>query len=473
MKYALIRRERENNKVFLMTTRQLILYLLQLLKSPYLIGFYKGHIHLSDAQVNSMLDLLSSEDIDLQAQVVKQYENRFANLVGNGYSCSFASGRMAFFSLMRSIGIGPGDEVIIPGFTCSVVPNAILRTGAKPIYSDIDTATLGSDASAIERCITPQTKMIVAQHSFGIPCNIDEIADLANSKGIFLVEDSAMALDSRIRGKSVGNWGDAAFFSTDHSKPLNTIIGGLLYTTHKDIFEDVKKTVINLPDLSQNHQRNIFRRFNYERKNFIPSRYPRSIIRETVTFLMGDFFRKPLVFLEGDYTVPISSPSPYPYPAKMPAFLAQLGLFEIEKWSNEKIKRKKLLHEYVKCSEFAGSHIQIPKAYSQKEKEIVPLRFIFRSPQSEILKKRFGSHIDARGMLFSDPVFCPNGPHMLGYRRGNCVNSETVCSDILNMPCVLPEGWDELAVTILHDVISGSNYRMEEFRSNPQLFQKL
>ena len=119
---------------------------------------------------------------------------------------------MAFFSLMQSLGIGTGDEVIIPGFTCSVMANAIIRTGAKPVYSDIDADTMGSDASAIERCITPQTKMIVAQHSFGIPCNIDEIADLAKSKGIFLVEDSALALDSRIHGKSVGTLGRCCVF---------------------------------------------------------------------------------------------------------------------------------------------------------------------------------------------------------------------------------------------------------------------
>jgi dTDP-4-amino-4,6-dideoxygalactose transaminase len=364
---------------------------------------------------------------------------------------------MAFFSLMRSLGIGNGDEVIIPGFTCSVMPNAIIRTGAKPVYSDIDADTMGSDASAIERCITPQTKMIVAQHSFGIPCNIDEIADLAKSKGIFLVEDSALALDSRIHGKSVGTWGDAAFFSTDHSKPLNTIIGGMLYTPDKDIFEDVKRTIGNLPDLSKNHQKNIFQRFNYERKNYIPSRYPRSIIRETIRDTMGRFFGKPQVFLENDYTPSISVSSSYPYPAKMPAFLAQLGLFEIERWANEKRERKALLQDYLNCSEIARDEIQIPNAYYDKEKEIVPLRFIFRSPQAITLRKKFEDYIDVNGMWFLDPVICcPNGPQALGYRNGNCVSSEGVCSTILNMPCVLPDGWNKRAGSVFHDILSGS-----------------
>jgi dTDP-4-amino-4,6-dideoxygalactose transaminase len=364
---------------------------------------------------------------------------------------------MAFFSLMQALGIGTGDEVIIPGFTCSVVANAIFRTGAKPVYSDIDTDTLGSDASAIERCITPQTKMIVAQHSFGIPCNIDEIADLARSKGIFLVEDSALALDSRIHGKSVGTWGDAAFFSTDHSKPLNTIIGGMLYTPHKNVLEKVRQIIGDLPNLSQKHQKNLYKRFIYERRNYIPSRYPRSIIWDTLLDFTGKFFGKPPVFLVGDYTQQSSNSSAYPYPAKMPAFLAQLGLFEIERWPNERRKRKVLLQEYLNYSEIALNKIQIPNAYHEKEKEIVPLRFIFRSPQANVLREKFGHYIDVKGMWFLDPVVCcPDGPHVLGYRDGNCVNSESVCSDILNMPCVLPEGWDQQAVSIFHDILSGT-----------------
>jgi len=440
-----------------MTKLQSLLYLLRLLKSPYLIGFYRGHAHLTDAQVDRIGELFFSHDLELQARVVRNYEDRFANLVGNGYSCSFASGRMAFFSLMQSRGIGTGDEVIIPGFTCSVVANAILRIGAKPVYSDIDPDTLGSDASAIERCITSHTKMIVAQHSFGIPCNIDEIADLAKSKGIFLVEDSALALDSRIHGKPVGTWGDAAFFSTDHSKPLNTIIGGMLYTPDKDIFENVKRTMGNIPDLSERHQKNLYRRFIYERKNYVPSRYPRSIIRESIRDSLGRFFGNPLVFLERDYSTPSSDPSAYPYPARMPAFLAQLGLFEIERWKDEKNKRKMLLREYLNNAEIARDRIRIPDAYHDPEKEIVPLRFIFRSPHADLLRNKFKHYIDVKAMWFLEPlVCCPEGPHILGYRNGDCTNAESVCSDILNMPCVLPEGWDKRAVSIFHDILSAS-----------------
>ena len=184
------------------------------------------------------------------------------------------------------------------------------------------------------------------------------------------------------------HWGDAAFFSTDHSKPLNTIIGGMLYTPDKDIFEDVKRTIGNLPDLSKNHQKNIFQRFNYERKNYIPSRYPRSIIRETIRDTMGRFFGKPQVFLESDYTPSISVSSSYPYPAKMPAFLAQLGLFEIERWANEKRERKALLQDYLNYSEIARYEIQIPNAYYDKGERNCSSSFYFQISSSNCIKKK-------------------------------------------------------------------------------------
>ena len=134
---------------------------------------------------------------------------------------------MGFFVLMKVLGIGSGDEVVLCGSTCSVMPNAILKVGAKPVYSDVDKNTFGSCPRSIEACITPNTKLVVAQHSFGIPCDIDVIEKFCKDNGIFLVEDCALALGSKLREKNVGTFGDAAIFSTDHSKPINTIIGGL------------------------------------------------------------------------------------------------------------------------------------------------------------------------------------------------------------------------------------------------------
>lgn len=82
---------------------------------------------------------------------MSEYEQRFSALVGSGYGISFAAGRMAFYMIMKALGIGEGDEVILPGFTCSVMPNAVWRTGAKPVFADIDEDTFGSDVEGLKK----------------------------------------------------------------------------------------------------------------------------------------------------------------------------------------------------------------------------------------------------------------------------------------------------------------------------------
>ena len=170
-------------------------------------GFVQGHQELSPEQVKSVADILEN---DQDENIIRQYEQRFAALIGQGYGKSFLTGRMAFYTLLKVLNIGPGDEVILPAFTCAVMPNAIWRRGATPIFADIDLATFGSDPDEIKKKITVRIRMIVAQHSFGIPCRIEEIVKTAKERSIFLMEDSALTVDSSREGIKVGNWGDAA-----------------------------------------------------------------------------------------------------------------------------------------------------------------------------------------------------------------------------------------------------------------------
>lgn len=135
--------------------------LLKLLTLPYQIGFVQGHSHLTEQQVLQIKQVLNSNNSD---HIVRQYEQRMAALIGSGYGISYAAGRMAFFTILKILNIGLGDKVILPGFTCSVMPNAVWRTGATPVFADIDLETFGSDARGIEKRITSRTKLVVAQH---------------------------------------------------------------------------------------------------------------------------------------------------------------------------------------------------------------------------------------------------------------------------------------------------------------------
>ena len=193
----------------------------QWFRTPF-FGFVQGHAYLAPHDVDQIRKHIAKP----AKEIVAEFEHGFASLVGEGYAVSFAAGRMGFYALMKTLDIGPGDEVVVQGANCAVMVNAILRTGATPVFADIDPETFGSSKQHIERCITPRTRRIVAQHSFGIPCDVEPIVELAHSRKTFLLEDCALAVSSTNDGITVGNFGDAALFSTDHSKPLNTLTGG-------------------------------------------------------------------------------------------------------------------------------------------------------------------------------------------------------------------------------------------------------
>jgi len=422
--------------------------------TSYRFGFVTGHYYLSDAQI---LDLQGALQVKDAKDIVSEYELEFAKIIGSGSAISYAAGRMAFYSLLKALNIGVGDEVILPGFTCSVMPNAVWRAGAIPVFADIDIDTFGSDAGEIEKRITSRTKLIVAQHSFGIPCNVPAIVEVGEKYGIFVMEDSAIALDSAIDGIKVGNWGDAAIFSTDHSKPLNTLIGGFLYTKEKSLYKKIKNYSDKLPDLNDVHQQRLFNQFLFERKNYTPERYPRSIIINQAKALKRKLSlrQKQFVFLEADYTKQSFSCSNYPYPAKLPPFLAQLGLYELDRWESEKEKRKVLLNDYLKIAWRSGLSEYLPKAYADPKLEIVPLRFVFKHPESKILLSKMDKYIDVGWTWFQSPVICcPDGPESLGYVFGSCIRGETVSENIINWPCVLPEIWHDKILRIFEKVVS-------------------
>lgn len=271
------------------------------------------------------------------------------------------------------------------------------------------------------------------------------------------MEDCAIALDSSKDGIRVGNWGDAAIFSTDHTKPINTIIGGLLYTKDKFLYENARHMSLKMNRLDLDHQKRLFNQFIFERRNFIPSNYPRSIFINRIQAIIHRlaFNNYPLTFLEEDYNRNIPFNQSYPYPAAMPPFLAQLGLFELDHWPEEKQRRKNLLKQYLSTIAQSKFNVLLPRAYHNPDMEIVPLRFVFRHPDSGKLMKKMALFVDVNWTWFREPVVCcPEGPESLGYSFGSCQVAEKACRDIINWPCVVPENWDSKIIDIFRKIIN-------------------
>jgi dTDP-4-amino-4,6-dideoxygalactose transaminase len=428
-----------------------LIALLRTLLRPYQVGFVQSHSYLSSDQLTEINEVLNS---DSSENILNIYEKKLSSLIGDGYGLSFAAGRMAFYTLLKCLDIGPGDEVILPGFTCSVMPNAVFKTGAEPVYSDIDVDTFGSSADSIRKNLTQRTKAVVAQHSFGIPCNIEEIADVCTEHNLILIEDSAISFCSNLKGISVGNWGDAAIFSTDHSKPINTILGGFFYTKNKPLYDKLKSFHDKMPLISKSHEERLYKQFLFEKKNYVPSRYPRAVFFQNIASVINRRRLDKFAFLIDNYTKDISSER-YPYPAKMPSFLARIGLFELDRWELEKGQRKELLNSYISAMSDLGMSKYLPKAYFDGSRDIVPLRFVFLHPKAEQIKKKMSKYIDVGWTWFCDPIICsPHGPSSLGYIYDTCPNAEWSGIHIVNWPCAVPHGWNRKIIDIFLKVMN-------------------
>lgn len=172
------------------------------------------------------------------------YEAAFASAIApDARAFSFWKGRVALYAILRALGIGPGDEVIVPGFTCVVVANAIRFAGATPVYVDITPGEYNIDPRGVKAAITPRTRAVLVQHTFGIPGPIYECLDLARQYHLDVLEDSAHAFGSLFDGQPLGSFGRASFFSSQWSKPYTTGLGGVAVTRDPELAAALRKVL--------------------------------------------------------------------------------------------------------------------------------------------------------------------------------------------------------------------------------------
>ena len=141
----------------------------------------------------------------VQGPDIAEYESAFARRIGARYAYSFCHGRVGLYGLLRGLDIGPGDEVLLQVPTHIVVANAVRFTGAKPVYVDCCLDTYNMDLEQAEQRITPRTKALVLQHTFGIPVDLDAALDLTRRKGLNLIEDCVHGLGATYAGRPIGS----------------------------------------------------------------------------------------------------------------------------------------------------------------------------------------------------------------------------------------------------------------------------
>ena len=190
---------------------------------------------LAGNELKYVTDAISSGWISSAGSYVAAFERAFAEYCGVRHGIAVCNGTVALHLALRALGVGPGDEVIIPDFTMIASALAVCYCGAKPVFVDADPATWNMDAAAVERRITPATRGIMAVHIFGNPCDMDALDRLAGRHGLWLMEDAAEAHGARHKGRRAGGLSRIAAFSFFANKNITTGEGGMVVTDDDEL----------------------------------------------------------------------------------------------------------------------------------------------------------------------------------------------------------------------------------------------
>lgn len=202
---------------------------------------FPGGMEIGEAERAAVLEVLNSKrlirfygpDDTITYSAVDTFEQRFAERMDTPYALGVTSGTAALITGLAALGIGPGDEVIVPAYTFVAGPSAVLAVGGIPVITEVDD-TLTLDPAAVRANITPYTRAIMPVHMRGMPSQMAELQAIAHEHSLFIIEDAAQACGASYRGKAAGSIGDVGCFSLQMHKIITTGEGGVLLTSNAE-----------------------------------------------------------------------------------------------------------------------------------------------------------------------------------------------------------------------------------------------
>ena len=221
--------------------------------------------YLAGRELEYATDCIKSNWISSGGKYIEEFENKFAAYCGCKYGITTTSGTTALHLALVALGIGKGDEVIVPTFTMAACAFAVVYTGAKPVFVDCENRTYNIDVSRIKEKITERTKAIMPVHIYGHPCDMLSIMKLAAAYGLYVIEDAAEAHGATYNGMVTGSMGAMGCFSFFANKLISTGEGGMVVTNDKDLADRARR----LKDLSHSKIRFLHSEvgFNYRMTN--------------------------------------------------------------------------------------------------------------------------------------------------------------------------------------------------------------
>jgi len=384
------------------------------------IALFGGTTSLSDCMV--AIGYLCGWGDMIRGPVIEQYEKSFAHTIGVGHACSFSSARVGFYGLLNALKVCPGDEVLLQVPTHIVVVNAIRYTGARPVFVDCDPSTYNMDLEQAERKITPRSKVLVIQHTFGIPVDMDMALSLASRHGLTLIEDCVHALGAKYDGKMVGSFGKAAFFSTEETKTISTTMGGMVVTDDADLAMKMRRFQESCP---------------WPSKGLIARYVLKLLIYHVLTQPTLHRYMRALYELCGrrhPLPKPTSSEEerglrPRVYEQRLSNVQAVLGLRQLHRLESNLSHRRVTADLYMK--HLSKLDFRVPKPPAKAEPAYV--RFPLWVADRAALVKSTTSCL-VMGLWFTSVLQEAVSPECGDYPAGSCPQAEDVAAHLVNLP---------------------------------------
>lgn len=188
-----------------------------------------------------LCECIDSAWVSADGPFVAEFERRFSGCVGRSHGIAASNGSSALELALAAVGVGRGDEIIMPSFTIISCAAAVLRAGATPVFVDSDPITWNMDVSQVAPRITPRTRAIMAVHTYGLPVDMDPLLDIARQHGLRVIEDAAEAHGLHYRGRPCGSMGDVSTFSFYANKLITTGEGGMALTDDPEIADRCRR----------------------------------------------------------------------------------------------------------------------------------------------------------------------------------------------------------------------------------------
>ena len=358
----------------------------------------------------------------IDGPAIERYESELARRVGTDFAVSFGAGRIALFGMLRHLGVGAGDEVIVPLPTHIVVTNAVAYLGATPVYADCRLTDYNVDPERAAALIGPRTKAMLVQHTFGVPGEMETLLALAREHGIPLIEDCVHALGATWRGRPVGGIGTAGFFSTEETKIISTTMGGAGVTSDPELAEGLRAFQRECPPPG---------------RSLTARRLAKLALYYVLTEPHVHTATRPAYELFGEYQplpVPTSDEElagerPEHYEERLAAGQAEIALRQLARLDENLAHRRRVAAEYAARLEPLGFVAPVVADDAEPAWVRYPVRVADREAAIEVLRRH-----TVPGTWFTSVQEEAISPTLNGYVAGTCPTAERAARELVNLP---------------------------------------